>query len=158
MGRFKRNGAFERAQNAHSDHSAHAQSICCPFIHYVVSLKRHWSDCADVRMIWAFAVRICPKTFSHGSAHFSNSSWLFSGCEHTTISVYVPIFATLLWSVITSGYTHYNMYTYVTNWAGHSNFYNFTCAPSKDSDTPVRPRSLISVFAGRLKTVWESYP
>ena len=39
MGRFKRNGAFERAQNAQSDYSAHAQSIIWALISVFDRLK-----------------------------------------------------------------------------------------------------------------------
>ena len=59
------------------------------------------------RLIWAFAVCICPKTFLHGAAQMMQ---------------YEP---------------------------AHDKTYKMACAPSKDSDQPGHPPSLIRVVAVR---------
>ena len=40
------------------------------------------------------------------------------------------------------------------NEQGDSISFENACAPSEDSDQPAHPRSLIRVFAARLKTLW----
>ena len=46
------------------------------------------------------------------------------------------------------------IYSYIIIEPGHSISYKIDCAPSEDSDQTARPRSLIRVFAVRMKTLW----
>ena len=70
MGRVKRKGVFEHAQKcADLDHPAHVLSsgFCSPSIHCYTMILLANSEGPDQtarmrRLIWAFAVRVCPKT------------------------------------------------------------------------------------------------
>ena len=110
------------------------------------------------RLIWAFAVRICPKaqfcmarpiwmTCVHfWSKHMVGGSWFF---KHLilTLQFFSSNFENIKpkrkATVITSN-------TKVINKPAHDKTYNKTCATSEDSDQPAHPRSLIRVFAERM--------
>ena len=72
IGRAKRKCVFEHAQNTHSDSSYACAKchpgICSPLMHSIVSYVLLADSAVPdhiarmLRLIWAFAVRICPKT------------------------------------------------------------------------------------------------
>ena len=77
IGRVKQKCASKHAQYAkRSNHPAHVPSIIWTFAPHSYILQypmillaakcRPWSDCTDAQVIFAFAVRICPKARFRG--------------------------------------------------------------------------------------------
>ena len=94
MGRSKRNGVFEHAQNADSSRAC-AKShwgSCSPLIPSTVSnnsvsgKRRPWSDCASAQSDQGLRCPHMPgETFSNGAAHVRNIEMIWSALSKSTL-------------------------------------------------------------------------
>ena len=112
-------------------------------------------------LIWAFAVRICPKTRFHMARpkchRLRNAVSIcikFCGSFYSLIRYIIWIWSSWLVVRVPTGWRHILLLLLNTcqehklwNESAHDKIYNKTCATSEDSDQPAHPRSLIRVFA-----------
>ena len=107
-----------------------------PSIHFPVNLRRIWND----------FLLLNQYPFSPGA----NARY------RKPLALEKMDFCFTMGSLV-SNHTH--IYEKMTRWAASWQNQQMACAPSKDSDQPGHPPSLIRVFAVRMKKAWIlSYP